>query len=199
MRIRRVATTMAVTAVLFAAVAWPSSYRRAVAVAAFGPGGRPAVVCAASGSFHLFVSNVPTGPSTAWTVDARTETPQRSAELHDELILAADVHLGDRIVTPTTRPAMSTGLPVSDVVPNPLRLSAGGGCDVLGQPGTWYAYASAPAWIVVPVLAIVPVRDGRRWVLRRRRARAGRCLGCGYDLRQSPRRCPECGRATAVS
>jgi len=60
-----------------------------------------------------------------------------------------------------------------------------------------------PLWFVVAVLALLPcaagVRLARRRRRRRRRARriaAGHCIGCGYDLRASPKggRCPECGR-----
>ena len=54
--------------------------------------------------------------------------------------------------------------------------------------------AGAPMWILgVPLLvplAILSIRN-RRSV---RRRQAGLCLRCGYDLRASPDRCPECGQ-----
>jgi hypothetical protein len=53
--------------------------------------------------------------------------------------------------------------------------------------------AGAPMWIPgVPLLlplAVMCIRN-RRSV---RRRRAGLCVHCGYDLRASPERCPECG------
>ena len=52
---------------------------------------------------------------------------------------------------------------------------------------------SAPAWLAVLVFAIPP----GLWLLRRLRRRRtvgeGRCAVCGYDLRATPERCPECG------
>jgi hypothetical protein len=54
-----------------------------------------------------------------------------------------------------------------------------------------------PFWAIVLVTGIVPAL----WwasVYRRRKWRAtGRCAGCGYDLRGSPERCPECGASVA--
>jgi hypothetical protein len=55
-----------------------------------------------------------------------------------------------------------------------------------------------PMWFVVFLFATLPLAAGVRHVRRRRRARrlaAGCCIACGYDLRASPERCPECGRA----
>ena len=85
--------------------------------------------------------------------------------------------------------------------------------DLRGQPLAWAGIGAAvlpsansaatyrltsiaiPYWPVVLVTALLPgrsvVRYGR---YRYRRAfKPGACSSCGYDLRGSPERCPECG------
>ncbi|MDB5298182.1 MAG: hypothetical protein JWO31_4165 [Phycisphaerales bacterium] len=51
--------------------------------------------------------------------------------------------------------------------------------------------AGRAAWNVVRFP--FDVRVGFREAERADRARTGRCLACGYDLRVTPVRCPECG------
>jgi hypothetical protein len=50
-----------------------------------------------------------------------------------------------------------------------------------------------PIWPIAILAAILPAL----WLARARRSRkrvvAGLCSNCGYDLRASPERCPECG------
>jgi hypothetical protein len=68
---------------------------------------------------------------------------------------------------------------------------AGGG----SPTASWFLMF--PAWFPMAVFFILPAwsaRRIRRSVVARRRARAGQCLACGYDLRATPHQCPECGK-----
>jgi hypothetical protein len=58
----------------------------------------------------------------------------------------------------------------------------------------------APYWTVALVLTPLPLfwaRATQRRLQRRSRRRHGLCTECGYDLRATPERCPECGHAAA--
>ena len=71
-----------------------------------------------------------------------------------------------------------------------------------GDPDKLASYSlMLPHWFVAAVLCLVPLEALRRSVVRRRRVRraaASICVNCGYDLRASPGRCPECGTAAVA-
>ena len=56
-----------------------------------------------------------------------------------------------------------------------------------------------PLWAIALVTGTMPLVVGLKW-RRRRRAAArqlkGLCASCGYDLRATPDRCPECGTSS---
>ena len=55
------------------------------------------------------------------------------------------------------------------------------------------SYVQFPHWCAASLCLVLPVIQARSSLRRRRRISRGLCGRCGYDLRASPNRCPECG------
>jgi hypothetical protein len=57
----------------------------------------------------------------------------------------------------------------------------------------WRFKLVMPYWSILLISGIWPAVVFRRWRRRRRRLALGCCSSCGYDLRATLGRCPECG------
>jgi len=56
-----------------------------------------------------------------------------------------------------------------------------------------------PLWSIALLFCILPALWTRRWRASRRRDKVGFCSTCGYDLRASKDRCPECGTEIPIN
>jgi hypothetical protein len=65
------------------------------------------------------------------------------------------------------------------------------------SPTTLYYDCAVPFWAILALPATPPALWLARWRSRRRRkwVAMNQCVHCGYDLRATPARCPECGLA----
>ena len=61
-----------------------------------------------------------------------------------------------------------------------------------------YRMVQVPFWSLTAVTGVLPVAVFLRGRLRRRRVSRRACAECGYDMRGSPERCPECGTVPVV-
>ena len=63
--------------------------------------------------------------------------------------------------------------------------------------GHWVIHQAIPYWALVGFLGALSV--SLLWRVTRPRRAPGRCSVCGYDLRATPDRCPECGAPVSGS
>jgi len=66
------------------------------------------------------------------------------------------------------------------------------------QKGLPFILLGMPIGMLLLPASVAPYLFVRRWRRQRFRRRAGLCLSCGYDIRATPGRCPECGATYAA-
>ena|SRR5579884_3322007 len=90
--------------------------------------------------------------------------------------------------------------------PNSVTMPLDALCDhhAWGFGLTWTGFAGivlrvlvVPCWFIVGLTALAPAAWAVHFRRNRRQSRGLRCAGCGYDLRATPNRCPECGAIPA--
>jgi hypothetical protein len=67
----------------------------------------------------------------------------------------------------------------------------------MAPPWKYGVRVTIPYWFLALLVVFWPVRKALIRRKRRRSSRRGLCPTCGYDLRATPERCPECGTIPA--
>jgi hypothetical protein len=161
---------------------WLRSYERADLLAFFTPSGKLEGLASHDGKVMLFFSNLPFRPERGLSVDYDNTPADVFAEVTR---LLADQ-------TPGVRGGLGFHYARSNV-------------GAFGMAGKSFTFLTIPHWLAMLLILVPSFLRARR---RRRSARwasAGRCGGCGYDLRAAPAggatvvvRCPECGEQAAA-
>ena len=151
---------------------WPRSYVRSDGVFLFGGRSGTAAAAACQGDLVLCFGSVNVGQNRTLTVRSFSTDAEEILDLRGELI--------DLLSTQWHRGSLWVGWTDSGV------MQIDGARFVLLVVPLWLWLALALPWPIAWVLYQLRLRRGRR---------LGQCTGCGYDLRASTGKCPECGRA----
>ena len=154
-----------------AAVLWRRSYGDVDMLIGVGPTTTFNAAASYQGKFVLFFSQVRSDPGTQWSLQPMRAPAEEVAPLYGALFEQG-----------ATLRASLAGFQLGH-----------GTIDVFKTPPAFTAI-TVPHWFAVLVTAVPTLLWLRGGVRRWRWGRAGRCRSCGYDLRYSPQRCPECGR-----
>jgi len=155
---------------------WVRSYRRADLIAFLTPSGRIQAAASLSGSLVLVGTSI--------VVDS-----EHSLSLQWE----------------STSPAFATRQASKFIGSDFVNHELGGFAIVSGSPplpgepaGRW-VLVQIPYWFAAILCIVATIGYGwHPWVHQQRRKR-GLCVHCGYDLRESGTRCPECGTSESNS
>jgi hypothetical protein len=112
---------------------------------------------------------------------------------------AGDLHSGDRVQFFSRKTDAVSGWNT-----NFISFNYGSGVSGTTVSGTTFSFqrpgrricVGCNLWLLAVLTLAVPLAWGAAWRLssiRRRKIRSRLCLVCGYDLRSTPDRCPECG------
>ena len=134
-----------------------------------------------------------------WVRFGRLNAPTSEVEVHGVRLRAEDVRnyppgADPRTIRPVAGFGHSTGRYSLAVKERPAK--PGEHRRLMGVAGT-DRLVKIPFYAPLILTALLPLAWLRGARLRRRRARRGLCPCCGYDLRASPDRCPECGTTVA--
>lgn len=170
-RLNRIPVFSIVSLLLLAAVVvfWVRSRRHADIVGYYTPAGHLQGFSNDKAGLIVFFSDIPFGPEMGLSGDAMSASADEFVPIHDLLFDPSNVkwhHMGFQF-----------------------------GSAPIGSWGWKFSAWIVPYWALIIPLAILPLIRLRRFLILRRRIKRGQCLACGYDLRHSEGRCPECGAA----
>lgn len=170
MNVFRRAWFYSLVAGLLIGVAWWRSYRSDSTLLAYADTGRVQAISSFEGQTSLLFTNMHAGAQRSWSLDWFSTAPT------DE---SAFVRLfQDQLVT------THHGFAFVNLNEGDLLLDNAKGLLLI-----------VPDWLLMILALTAPACQIRPAIRSHQRRKRGQCLVCGYDLRATPDRCPECGTA----